>query len=165
MEGTNNLKKFFGWALKKLKGLKKFEMPRKTFGSTGGTIRLKKKGLEKKRELEMPKNTFGFIGKAGKGKRKGSHTALESMARGPALRKAAMQRGKIRTDFDRLIEFVEEKGSVTKFQVSKSLEMSPKRVQECCDVLEQAGLVKINYPALGVPKVSVMGKKAESDGE
>jgi len=56
---------------------------------------------------------------------------------------------KIVSDFDRLLELVKEKGTIKESDAIAFLGMKKERFDECCSVLEQSNLVKVEYPAFG----------------
>ena len=72
----------------------------------------------------------------------------------------SVAREKILTDFDKVLEFAGQKGEATKAQIAGALGLKPARVQECCEVLEKSGLVKIHYSAFGPEKVIPLGASA-----
>jgi hypothetical protein len=63
------------------------------------------------------------------------------------------------TDFDRINSLVKEKQKISLNEVAKKLKLIPIRVAECANVLEKAGLIEIEYPALGAPKLIIKGFK------
>jgi|GEM_PF-4310467 len=72
----------------------------------------------------------------------------------------SIAREKIRTDFDKVLEFASRKNGVTKAQIAGALGLKLARVQECCEVLEKSGLVKIHYSTFGPEIVIPLGASA-----
>lgn len=60
-----------------------------------------------------------------------------------------ISRQKIVSDFDKLLELVIEKGAVKDAEAMALLNFQKKRFDECCSVLEQNGLIKLEYPIFG----------------
>ncbi len=60
---------------------------------------------------------------------------------------------KIVTGFDKLLTLIKERETVSFRQAQKELKMDNKRLKECCDILEDSGLIKIKYPAVGDIKI------------
>ncbi len=69
------------------------------------------------------------------------------------------------TDFDRVLAFVKERGSTKTGEIAKALNLQKKQVAEVLEVLEEHGLVKLQYPTVGDVIVRDVGyakpKKAE----
>lgn len=71
---------------------------------------------------------------------------------------------RIITDFDKILSYVNGKGIAGEREVSKALAMDKKRVQECCGILEENGLLRIEYPPIGDTKIiskNYVSKKAK----
>ena len=54
-----------------------------------------------------------------------------------------------RTEFDNFYEFIKLKKKVTTTEIAKNFKMSKKQVEGWGQILEQHGLIKINYPLFG----------------
>jgi len=61
----------------------------------------------------------------------------------------------IETNIDKLIEIVENRSPVTFIELSKELGVSQAQVEEWAIILEERGIVQIEYPPIGPPKVRV----------
>jgi CBS domain-containing protein len=59
----------------------------------------------------------------------------------------------IETNIDKMIEIVENRGSVTFIELSKELGITQAQVEEWATILEERGMVQIEYPPLGPPRV------------
>lgn len=59
----------------------------------------------------------------------------------------------IETDIDRLMKIIDEKKVVGIDEISKILKISPDRLENWAKLLEDRGLVEIEYPILGLPKL------------
>jgi len=59
----------------------------------------------------------------------------------------------IETNIDKLIEIVENRGSVTFIELSKELGITQAQVEEWATILEERGIVQIEYPPIGIPRV------------
>jgi len=61
--------------------------------------------------------------------------------------------GVIETNIDKLINIVENRGSVTVESLSKELGIPPDQIEEWARILEERGMVEIEYPPLGSTKL------------
>ncbi len=59
----------------------------------------------------------------------------------------------IQTDIDKLIEIVENKGPITILDLSKELEVEPEQIEEWAKILEERGMIEIEYHPIGPPKL------------
>ena len=64
-----------------------------------------------------------------------------------------IKKHRIVTDFDKILSTVQQKGKITMNELNKSLGIEKKRLEECCGILEESGLIELDYPALGSPKI------------
>ncbi len=60
---------------------------------------------------------------------------------------------KIVTDFDKVLQIVQEKGKVNERDAAKLLKIKPGRIKECYAVLEKNDLIKVDYPVFGGAKL------------
>ncbi len=60
-----------------------------------------------------------------------------------------ISRKKIVSDFDRLLDLVKEKGEVSEIEAMSLLGLKRERFIECCELLEQNDLIKLDYPLFG----------------
>ncbi|MEW6295539.1 MAG: hypothetical protein AB1467_04570 [Candidatus Diapherotrites archaeon] len=75
---------------------------------------------------------------------------------------------RIVTDYDKILNYVNEKGIVKKGELGKELGIKDSAVKQCCETLEESGLIRIEYPPLGDAKivsVSFEEKKKEKTEE
>lgn len=70
-----------------------------------------------------------------------------------------LKKHRIVTDFDRIISLVNKRGKIKLGEIAKNLNISKKRAEECCNLLEEEGLVEIEYPAIGDVWVEVKDYK------
>jgi len=68
----------------------------------------------------------------------------------------------IETDIDKLIEIIDEKKTVGLEYLSKSLKISVDRLENWAKILEDRGLIEIEYPIIGLPKLRKKECKKES---
>jgi len=61
--------------------------------------------------------------------------------------------GIIETNIDKLISIVENKGSVTIISLAQELGVSPDQIEEWAKILEERGMIEIEYPPIGPPKL------------
>ncbi|MBU2476900.1 hypothetical protein KKG83_05505 [Candidatus Micrarchaeota archaeon] len=64
-----------------------------------------------------------------------------------------IEENKIITDFDTVLNLVNQKGKISEKELAKELKLSPERIKECFAVLEKNELVKIEYPVFGGAKI------------
>ncbi len=57
------------------------------------------------------------------------------------------------TEFDRFYDYILQKKNVSISQLSKTFKIPKKQVEEWAEILEVRGLVRIDYPVIGEPKV------------
>jgi hypothetical protein len=114
----------------------------------------KKKAAEEKKEEKM---RFDSVSKDLAEKKKEKDKGIQK----------EVQVEKLETDFDRIENFVNENGRVKAGQVARALNINPKLVEECARILEQNGLVKIEYPPVGDVNIIAAGyiPKAEKKAE
>jgi len=107
------------------------------------TQRLMQENLElekekKMRALEKPEFGTGFeAGLPEKKKEEVKAIVLE------------IQKQRIITDFDKLLEVVQRKGKVSASEALKELKISKDRLSDCLKVLEQNNLVRVDFPPIG----------------
>ncbi len=97
------------------------------------------KGLEKEAPKPFEKTFIGYK------KKKEAKTILKEI-----------EKHKIITDFDKILNYVNEKGSVKMGELKKELNMDSKRLKECCNILEKNNLIKVEYPPVGDVRVISM---------
>ncbi len=76
-----------------------------------------------------------------------------------------IQKYKIVTDFDRLLNMVQEKGSVNSDQAMKELGIKEDDFVELVEILEKNGLVKVIYPPIGKMRIEAAGGNAAKSKE
>jgi predicted transcriptional regulator len=81
----------------------------------------------------------------------------------PEIKPLPQGKHKIVTDFDSIESFVKSKTETTIVEISNELEIPKKRVLRVALVLEKAGLVKVNYPAVGSPKILFINKEGNNN--
>jgi len=64
----------------------------------------------------------------------------------------------LETDVDKLLKIIEEKGTVTTEELAKILKVEEEKVEEWGRILEEHGLIKMEYPPLGKPLLKAVGK-------
>lgn len=69
----------------------------------------------------------------------------------PEVEKMPEEAKKVETSLDKIVQMVNEKGSVSISEISKSLGIKEEQVEEWSAILEEHGLVKISYPPIGKP--------------
>jgi len=62
----------------------------------------------------------------------------------------------LETDVDKLLKIIEEKGSITTDALAKVLNVSEDKVEEWGRTLEEHGLIKLEYPPFGKPKLKAV---------
>ncbi len=70
----------------------------------------------------------------------------------------------VETDYDRIMNIVQEKGSASGKEIAKLLNITPAEVKERSQVLEDSGLIKLEYPAIGGIRI-VDPEKEKKDKE
>jgi DNA-binding transcriptional ArsR family regulator len=68
----------------------------------------------------------------------------------------------IETDIDKLMKIIDEKKIVGIEELSKALKISPERLEIWAKILEDGGLIEIEYPIIGLPKLRKKGWKTKS---
>jgi CBS domain-containing protein len=97
--------------------------------------KMRKYGIHRLLVLDKKKKLVGII------------TATD-LARGVSKEKISKT---ISTTIDKMLEIVERKGAIDIKSLSKILEVSPEVIEEWAKILEENGLIKLEYPALGKP--------------
>jgi len=64
----------------------------------------------------------------------------------------------LETDVDKLLKIIEEKGTITTEDLAKILKVEEEKVEEWGRILEEHGLIKMEYPPLGKPLLKAVGK-------
>ena len=62
---------------------------------------------------------------------------------------AEVQKHRIITDFDNVLELVQRKGKVSGDDALKELKISRNKLKECISVLEQNSLLRVDFPPIG----------------
>ncbi len=70
-----------------------------------------------------------------------------------------IKKHRIVTDFDRILQLVNERGRIKINDAIRQLGIPPKRMDEVAEILEREGLVKIEYSAVGSAWISASGYK------
>ncbi|RLG57040.1 MAG: hypothetical protein DRN95_06025 [Candidatus Hydrothermarchaeota archaeon] len=65
----------------------------------------------------------------------------------------------LQTDIDRLLSIIEERGSVNISDLSKELNVGVEKIEEWAKVLEERGLIEIEYPIIGLPRLKKKWEK------
>jgi len=60
---------------------------------------------------------------------------------------------RIITAFDKILSLVNQKGIAREKELVRELGMKKERVMECCEILKENGLLKIEYPPIGDTKI------------
>jgi len=68
----------------------------------------------------------------------------------------------IETDIDKLMKIIDEKKIIGIEELSKTLKISPDRLEIWAKILEDAGLIEIEYPIIGLPRLRKKGWKTKS---
>ncbi|MFH1225255.1 MAG: hypothetical protein V1676_05625 [Candidatus Diapherotrites archaeon] len=68
-----------------------------------------------------------------------------------------LKKHRIVTDFDRVLSLIKEKKKMGLIEVAATLGIDKKWAEECCEILEQSGLVEIVYPPFGKAGVRLSG--------
>lgn len=66
------------------------------------------------------------------------------------------------TTIDRLIDIIDKRGSVNTYNLSKELGVSMERIESWAKILEDRGLIEIEYPLIGPSKLRKKEWKKES---
>lgn len=69
------------------------------------------------------------------------------------MNKANSEEELIQTDIDKLLKLLDEKRSINVLDLAKKLGVKVEQVEEWAKILEDHGLVEIEYPIIGLPKV------------
>ncbi len=64
------------------------------------------------------------------------------------------------TDFDKVVNFIAEKGKAKISEISKETGINKKKVEECCKVLEKEKQIDLVYPAIGEPIARIKNYEA-----
>ena len=64
-----------------------------------------------------------------------------------------LQKHRIITEFDKIIDLVKQSGRMSQREIAKRLGMKKSNVSQWCQILEDGGMVTIDYPPLGDPVV------------
>jgi hypothetical protein len=70
--------------------------------------------------------------------------------------------GSVETTIDRLIDIIEKRGSVTTFELSKELGVKMEQIENWAKILEDRGLIDMEYPLIGSSKLRKKQWKKES---
>jgi len=68
---------------------------------------------------------------------------------------------RIVTDYDKILNYVNEKGVVKKRELIKELEIKDFMVKQCCETLESSGLIRMEYPPIGDTKIISISAEEE----
>lgn len=68
----------------------------------------------------------------------------------------------VETDIDKLMKIIEEKKSVSVGDLSKELNLKVEQIENWAKILEERGLIEIEYPIIGLPKLRKKEWKEES---
>ena len=68
----------------------------------------------------------------------------------------------IETTIDKLIDIIDKRGTVTTLDLSKELNVSMDRIENWAKILEDSGLINIEYPLIGPSKLRKKEWKKES---
>ncbi|UCD03402.1 MAG: CBS domain-containing protein [Candidatus Aenigmatarchaeota archaeon] len=85
----------------------------------------------------------------------------EYLSEHPAMRKMELQteEPKLKTNIDRLLSLVKERGSVKLKDATKEFGVEEERIEKWGEILEEYKLVKMHYPPIGEPKISIIKEK------
>ncbi|MBI4209890.1 MAG: hypothetical protein HY544_00060 [Candidatus Diapherotrites archaeon] len=61
------------------------------------------------------------------------------------------------TDFDRVLNYIRERGKAGYTEISKNLGIPIEKVDECCSILEEEKQLEIIYPPIGRPIAQIIG--------
>lgn len=64
----------------------------------------------------------------------------------------------LETDVDKFLKIIEEKGSVSTNQMANELNVNEEKVEEWGKLLEEHGLIRLEYPPFGKPILKAKGK-------
>ena len=70
-----------------------------------------------------------------------------------------LKKHEIITDFDRVMDYVKKNKKVRVIKIAKDLKIYQKRVEDCARVLEENGLIEIEYPLIGDIALKLKGYK------
>lgn len=59
----------------------------------------------------------------------------------------------IQTDIDRLLNLLEEGKSISVLDLAKKLKVKIEQVEKWAKILEEHGLIEIEYPIIGLPRL------------
>jgi hypothetical protein len=97
-------------------------------------------GLEKQERQAVEKTEFGTGFESGMPARKKEE--IKEIV-------AELEKHKIITDFDKILELIQSKGKISSSDAVKELNISKQRLNECLEVLEESKLVKVEFPPIG----------------
>lgn len=122
---------------------------------TAKNIKSKHKGIPKH------KQPFQIIhrkksGKVEKKKERSSEIKKKHEERSIVYRKPASG---ITTEIDDMLQMVSEKRKIKIDRMAKSLKVSEDQIQDWAKILEEQGLVRIHYPAIGKPEIRIGTEK------
>ena len=101
--------------------------------------------LEKQKKLqaeEKPEFGTGFEPGMPKGKKEEVKAIV-----------AELEKHRIVTDFDQLLELVQRRGRVSEKEASAELQIPRERIRQCIDILEDSGLVRVEIPPIGPVRI------------
>ncbi|MEK6941255.1 MAG: hypothetical protein AABW85_00135 [archaeon] len=124
---------------------------------------LKQKEIQKHTEQVKPRQVFGSKQKLASLKTlqkqaKEIHKTLKETKQEPLPQEhmdkikqvaAEITKHRITTDFDRVMFYVQENTRAKSDEVAKALLIDKKKVEECAKILEENGLIEIEYPIMG----------------
>lgn len=65
----------------------------------------------------------------------------------------------LETDVDKILQIIEERGSIDFNELAKQLNVSVEKIEEWGKILEEHGLVLIDYPPIGKPLIKTVKKE------
>lgn len=80
-----------------------------------------------------------------------------------------LEKKELITDFDKILEIVRERGTITLNELASELDLDKRLLKEAVDILEENNLVIQEYPAFGSPRIidpaylEKKGKKSEKE--
>ncbi|HLC92756.1 MAG TPA: hypothetical protein VJH23_03540 [archaeon] len=72
---------------------------------------------------------------------------------------AEIKKHQLVTEFDGVYSIIKQQGRVGLGQIAKSLKLPMRKVEDCCAILRDKGLIEVVYPAIGEPMAQSMDYK------
>ena len=133
------------------------------------TMEVNKETNEEKIKPKLSEEKPKLIIKKTEPKEVGSKPPVQNVPSKPIIQPSKLEESiskipidHIETDIDKLMKIIDEKKIIGLEELSKILKINPDRLEIWAKILEDSGLIEIEYPILGLPKLRKKEWKTKS---